>query len=81
MMLLAVVITACTNTTAKRITLPDGKQGLMVTCDGRRTNWDYCYDAAAKACPSGYEISDEKEIENEVGISTGISRSLYFKCD
>jgi hypothetical protein len=77
--LLAVAVTGCATAKlpTKPITLPDGNQGLVTNCDGKKINWDYCYNTASKACPGGYEISYKDEVISEVGIS----RNLYFMCN
>jgi hypothetical protein len=77
MMFLAGLATACTKS-SKPITLSTGNQGLIATCDGKSLNWNYCYDIAAKACPSGYEVSDKSE--NDFSGKVQDLRSLYFKC-
>ena len=79
MLLLAVIVTACADKPTKPISLPDGNQGLVTTCNGRKINWNYCYEAASKACPSGYEISGKNE--NDFSNEAGTTRSLYFKCN
>jgi uncharacterized protein YceK len=34
--------------------------GIFVSCNGYKT-WQHCYDAAQKACPSGYSILAKQE--------------------
>ncbi len=75
-LMLIVAVAGCAKKPIKPITLPDSTQVFITSCDGKKLNLDYCYSAAAKACPSGYEISDKQEVITE----TNITRTLYFKC-
>ncbi len=36
------------------------QSGIFLTCNGYKT-WEHCYDAANKACPSGYSIISKDE--------------------
>jgi hypothetical protein len=81
MLLLALAATACANrppVQSMPMRLPEGSQGLIATCDGKMTNWNYCYDTAAASCANGYEVSGRNE--NAISGEAGVSRSLYFKC-
>ncbi len=53
-----------------------------VNCDGINLTWDYCYEVAARNCPSGYQVSDKRETSDSPSIAyrTQVTRSMTFRC-
>ncbi len=49
------------------------QSGIFLTCSGYKT-WQHCYEAANKACPSGYSIISKDE--NQVSQA----RTLRIEC-
>ncbi|MBI1327494.1 MAG: hypothetical protein GC136_07620 [Alphaproteobacteria bacterium] len=49
------ILSACTM--AKEITLPDGKQGYNISCNGTANSFSSCVEKAGEVCGSrGYEV-------------------------
>ncbi len=82
LMLLLAVVTGCENISNMLVNSQPRSKTLTASCDGTRISWDYCYEVAAKLCPSGYVISDKKETSDsdEVANRTHVTRNMFFKC-
>ena len=85
MMLLPVLVAGCNDIVDianMRIIYQPKSSALVATCDGTRINWNYCYEAASKLCPYGYEVSDKREIPDAeiVANRTRVTRNMYFRC-
>jgi hypothetical protein len=62
--------------TIKQTTLSDGTKGQLANCGGTKRDWGFCYDAATKVCPSGFDTTEKEEVSH----GGFITRNLYFKC-
>ncbi|MET0934474.1 MAG: hypothetical protein ABWX83_00690 [Luteibacter sp.] len=47
--------------TSKRITLPDGDQGFLVSCDTGSQDLGDCYNKASGLCHGPYEVIDRTQ--------------------
>lgn len=56
---------------AKTVTLPDGRIGHAVECNGTMNSIAGCYEAAGKACPVGYDIVDAQQERGAAGFANG----------
>jgi hypothetical protein len=52
---------------SKPVTLPSGKQGYLVACNGTRNTIAECIEEAAKVCPKGYNIIQQNAEGGTVG--------------
>jgi len=61
---------------------PPASALLLAQCDAKEMNWSYCYQAASKTCPSGYEISNKLETPdaNVLYDISPVTRSMYYMC-
>jgi len=66
--------------TVKPMTTPDGKQGFLVSCDGSADSWASCYEAAAKACQSKYNVIDRNESSTPTAHGPLVRRNLIAEC-
>ncbi|HJY05076.1 MAG TPA: hypothetical protein VJ323_02105 [Bryobacteraceae bacterium] len=87
MALLALALAGCA--TGKAITLPDGRQGYSIRCDGSALSWEQCYVKASEMCQAkGYDIvakdGDSSPVitGNQYGVYGGavVHRSLMIAC-
>lgn len=67
--LLVFFVGACS--TAKPITLPDGRTGQLVQCNGTMNSIAGCYEAAGKVCPFGYDIVDAQQERGRAAVPNG----------
>ncbi len=60
---------------------PDGKEGVLVSCDGSIDDWASCYAAATKACSSGkYRVIDKNESSTPTAYGPLVRRNLIAEC-
>jgi hypothetical protein len=85
--LAAMALAGCA--TGKSISLPDGRQGYSIRCDGAALSWEACYEKAAEICQSnGYEIvvkdGDQGTVisGNQYGVYGGsvVHRNMLIAC-
>jgi hypothetical protein len=79
-------LVGCTSTPAI-VTLPDGKSGYSVSCNGTARTIGDCMNAAAKFCRGPYKIFTEESksaggyvIPNTNIVAPLSQRSLIFTC-
>jgi hypothetical protein len=72
---LVLLLTAC-GTTVKPAMMENGQQGFLATCGGTAITWSKCYEAAATACATGFNIVDREQFAHD-GF---VKRNLYFTC-
>lgn len=58
----------------------DGRDGYAISCDGSAYSWAKCYRAAAKACPTGYDVLDRDTNTTATAYGPNVSRSLVVAC-
>lgn len=82
---LAVLLLAGCASDARKVTAPDGKPAVMVTCSGTRSETADCLDEAAKQCPTGYDVLSASQgsprfvmVGNLAG--TIIDREMLIRC-
>ncbi len=82
---LAIIITlggcAVTQEEAKKVTLPDGKQGYYISCWMAASDWTACYEQAAKTCNGKYKIVDKNETNFVTPYGSQIRRNMIVGCD
>lgn len=67
--LLAFLIGACS--TSKPVTLPDGRVGRVVECNGTMNSIAGCYEEAGKMCPAGYTVLDAQQERGRAALPDG----------
>jgi hypothetical protein len=71
--------------TAKSISLPDGRTGFLIQCGGTMNSWATCVEKVSEVCGAqGYEIvskNEEEGIANLMGsITPTIARDMIAVC-
>ncbi len=71
--------------TAKSISLPDGRTGFLIQCGGTMNSWATCIEKVSEVCGAqGYEIvskNEEEGIANLMGsITPTIARDMIAVC-
>jgi len=64
----------------KHITMPDGKRGVVVTCDGSADDWSACYNAAVSACGGKCTIVDRNESITPTVHGPMVRRHMVAEC-
>lgn len=78
-LVIAIAVSGCT-AEAKRMTLPDGKQGFFVSCDQGNTNWPECYEQAAKSCGGKFKVIDRSESSTPTPWGPLVKRNMIVDC-
>ena len=63
------VLTGCV--TARPLTLPNGEQGQVISCNGMARSISDCYVKAGEVCPSGYDVVDASGESHPTIVATG----------
>jgi len=85
-LLMTMILAGCV--TAHPLTLPNGAQGQVISCNGMARSISDCYVKAGEVCPLGYDIVDANGESHPMIVATGgdlvagsvISRSLMVHC-
>jgi len=67
--------------TVKAVTLPNGGQGLYLTCDLAASDWTACYELATESCGGKYEIVDKSETSTATEYGPIVRRSMMVECN
>src|SRR5262245_42339708 len=67
-LLAPLLLTACA--VAKPTNLPDGRQGLSISCDGQGVGMNVCWEKAGELCPRGYDIVNKEHESTPTGSTT-----------
>jgi hypothetical protein len=73
----ALLLVSCATSTPKTVSLPDGQQGLAVSCSGTHHSWSDCMNAAGAACGGGYDIISQNG-ETVGGAAVPVGNSAVF---
>ena len=75
-----IILTGCAANEVKKVTLPTGKTGFFITCDGGFSDLTTCYESARKACNGDYTISDKSETSTATQYGPIERRNMIVDC-
>jgi hypothetical protein len=58
----------------------DGRDGYNIECGGSAYSWAKCYKAAAKTCPSGFDVLDRDSSSTASQFGPIVNRSMVVAC-
>jgi hypothetical protein len=76
---LVFVLAGC-GASVNRTRTANGRDGAAISCNGLLVTWKSCDRAAAKACPSGYDVVDRQEKKTYTDSGSFMSRKLVVSC-
>lgn len=75
----AVVLAGCA-ANVDRIQTGDGRTGYNIECGGSAYSWAKCYKAAAKACPTGFDVLSRDGATTPSNYGPVVDRNMIVAC-
>lgn len=64
----------------ERIKAPDGRDGVIVNCDGSVGSWGTCYKDAMAECKGPYDVISQNETSTPTAYGPMVRRHLVAAC-
>jgi hypothetical protein len=77
--LVAALLSGCA-ASVERMPTADGRDGFNIECGGSAYSWAKCYKAAAKTCPSGFDVLDRDSSSTASQFGPVVNRSMVVAC-
>ena len=74
-----IALTGC-SAGPEKIKTPDGRDGVIVNCDGSIGSWGTCYKAAMEVCGGPYDVISQNETSTPTGYGPVVRRHLVAAC-